>query len=100
MPGGCHLPGACRFAANRLRHSRSRPVNLNMKHLWPATLVTALTACLFGTGPHVPSAYQGTTPITIVNAWDHEMCAFSVFQADPGADNWLGSGGKLQNLAP
>lgn len=55
---------------------------------------------LFAKGPHVPSAYQGTTPITVVNAWDHQLCFFTIFQDTLNGDNWLGNGGKQQNLAP
>ena len=67
-----------------------------------AVALGVLGACgaLFGQGPHVPGAYQGTTPITVVNAWDRELCAFTIFQSAAESDNWLGTRGKQQNLAP
>ncbi len=73
-----------------------------MKHLSPAIAALALGACswLLGSGPHVPSAYQGTTPVTVVNSSDHELCAFKIFEGNPDNDNWLGDKTKQQNLAP
>ena len=63
-----------------------------------------LGACgaLFAKGPHVPSAYQGTTEITVANAFDRELCVFMMFQnggATP-SENWLGDHSKQQNIAP
>jgi len=56
---------------------------------------------LLGKAPHVPSAYQGTTQITVTNAWERPLCAFSL---DAGAvrntENWLGDGHNLQAIAP
>ena len=73
-----------------------------MKHLLCVSAVT-LVACgaLFGTGPHVPGSYQGTTQITVANAGDRDICAFMIFAADDSrADNWLGDKSKRQSIAP
>jgi hypothetical protein len=70
-----------------------------MKHL---LLLAPLVGCalFLGHGPHVPSDYQGTTQVTVTNAWDHELCAFSVFKDGDGNENWLGDKSKKQNIAP
>lgn len=73
-----------------------------MKQLLTASLLTSLVACaaFFGHGPHVPDDYQGTTQVTIANAWDHELCAFLIFEGSPNVENWLGDKSKKQNIAP
>lgn len=79
-----------------------------MKRLVPVSFVAAglalvsLGACdvLFGQGPHVPAAYQGAAQITVANAWDHELCTFTVFAGDSTGDNWLGDGSKRQAIPP
>ena len=61
-----------------------------------------LGACgmLFGKGPHVPTTYQGTTQLTVVNAGDRQVCVVSLFQDTRAIENWLGDKGKEQLLAP
>jgi hypothetical protein len=70
--------------------------------LTTALLATGLGACsvLLGSGPHVPGAFQGTTKITVANASDAEMCAFTLLAGDGKPDNWLGEKSKLESVAP
>ena len=71
-----------------------------MKHRF-ALLFLGGCSFLLGKGPHVPSDYQGTTEITVANAWDHPLCVFSLSeQADARLDNWLGDRSKQQTVAP
>lgn len=67
-----------------------------------ALALGGLGACTWflGSGPHVPGAYQGTTPVTVVNAWNRELCVFAIYQGAPDSDNWLGTKSKQQNIAP
>jgi hypothetical protein len=62
----------------------------------------ALTACgaLGAKGPHVPARYQGTTTVTLANAWDHELCVFAISATAEVDDNWLGDAGNRQSLPP
>ena len=64
--------------------------------------MTALGACgsLLAKGPHVPTAYEGTAPITVANAADRDLCVFSLFQDQAPSENWLGAPGQEAILAP
>lgn len=65
---------------------------------------SALTAC--GSGPHVPSAYAGSTKLVVANAATGDragqpICELTLHRdGDRSSENWLGSGAKVANIEP
>ncbi len=73
-----------------------------MKQLLALSLVSSLVACaaFLGTGPHVPTAYQGTVKVTVANASDAEMCIFGLMAGNDQGENWLGDKSKAETVLP
>ena len=62
----------------------------------------ALTACpsILAKGPHVPGDYEGPMKITVVNAWNHDLCVFQMWTGQGNGDNWLGNFRKMESFKP
>lgn len=57
-----------------------------------------LTACIFGQKVHVPSAYEGATPLTVVNAGHLGLCDFHLWTATFDDENWFGSRANMVEI--